>query len=261
MAMGFFAVFAVLGLGRFGYGAILPEMQARLGLTSAQAGSLASWNLVGYVLLAVIGGLLSTRYGARRIVSGGLVIAAVGMFITGLSTGVASASAARFLTGIGSGVVLVPSVALMSSWFPYHQRGLASGIVSSGSALGLVVSGPVVPLIVRAGGAGGGRIAWYVFAGIVFVLAVCNYLVMRDRPCSSTGAHPRSHESGRPLAWKRVVTSGYAWHLGIIYMLWAFAYMNYFVFFQKRLIADLDFSVQKAGTIYLILGGPACPAG
>jgi len=38
----FMAIFAVIGLGRFGYSAVLPSMQRSLGLSGAQAGSLQS---------------------------------------------------------------------------------------------------------------------------------------------------------------------------------------------------------------------------
>jgi hypothetical protein len=47
LAAAFLAVFGALGFGRFGYSAVLPSMQDALGINSAAAGSLASWNLAG----------------------------------------------------------------------------------------------------------------------------------------------------------------------------------------------------------------------
>ena len=70
LGMGFLAVFGALGFGRFGYSAILPAMQKDLGISSAAAGSLASWNLAGYMVMAALGGLLASRFGAA---SGGRV--------------------------------------------------------------------------------------------------------------------------------------------------------------------------------------------
>ena len=141
LAMGFLAVFGALGLGRFGYSAILPSMQKDLDISSAAAGSLASWNLGGYMIMVGIGGILASRFGPRKVVSIGLVVTALGMLLTGLSGGLFSASAARLLTGLGSGMVLVPSVALMSAWFDIRRRGMASGVVTSGPALALVIVG------------------------------------------------------------------------------------------------------------------------
>ncbi len=252
MAMAFLAVFGAIGLGRFGYSAILPEMQIQLGLSGQEAGALASWNLAGYVVLAVIGGVLATRFGVRLMVSIGLLVATVGMVITGFAGGVGTASLARLLTGLGGGLVLVPSTALMSAWFPCNRRGLASGIVSGGMALGLIVSGPLVPRIMSAGGDDGWRTAWFVLAAVALVFTVANPLVMRNRPYEAglpRAARPRPH-----LDWRRVVGSGYAWHLGLVYMMWGYAYMIYFVFLQKRLIGDLGYSAEAAGNVFMILG-------
>jgi sugar phosphate permease len=261
VSMSILAVFGAVGLGRYGYSAILPEMQTRIGLSVQQAGELASWNLVGYSLLTITGGALAARFGTRRVVTVGIFLSALGMLGTGLSNGVALASAGRILTGIGAGMVFVPCIALMSSWFSYHRRGLASGIVSSGGALGLVITGPVVPRLMATGGEDGWRIAWYFFASVTFLLAICNLFIMRDRPRQRTRSDPRSPIHKEPLVWTRVVTSRYAWHLGLIYLLFGFAHASYLVFFQKRLIHDLGFSAEAAGNLYLLLGVGALVCG
>lgn len=257
LTMGFLAVFGALGFGRFGYSAILPSMQKDLGITSAAAGSLASWNLGGYVAMCAIGGVLASRFGPRMVVSIGSVLAALGMLVTGFASGMVSASAGRLLTGLGGGMCLVPSVALMSAWFDVRRRGLASGIVTSGSALALVITGPIVPRIIEAGGAHGWRAAWYFFAGMTFVVGVLMILLQRDRPYDQASAAAKSGKAKprrEPLDLKSIVRSGYAWHMGFIYMMFGFAYMVYFTFFQKRLTADLGFSPQTAGVFFLVMG-------
>ena len=288
LAMGFLAVFGAIGFGRFGYSAILPTMQEDLQISSAAAGSLASWNLGGYVLMAAVGGILASRFGPRLVVGVGSVLAAVGMMLTGLSNGMITASAARLLTGLGAGMVLVPSVALMSAWFDIRRRGMASGVVSSGSSLALVITGPVVPRLIEAGVADGWRIAWYFFAALTLAAGVLTFVIMRNRPDRSitapvmTGsiwtadtmgtraATPNEAAMASALrAWSpagvarltrpvldlsAVVRSRYAWHMGLVYFMFGFAYMIYFTFFQKRLIADLGLSSNTAGNLFLIVG-------
>jgi predicted MFS family arabinose efflux permease len=251
LGMGFLAVFGALGFGRFGYSAILPSMQKDLGISTAAAGSLASWNLAGYVIMATIGGLLASRFGPRKVVTIGSVVAAAGMLLTGLSTGMVTASLGRFITGLGGGGVLVPSVALMSAWFDVRRRGMASGIVSSGSSLALVITGPVVPLIIAAGGAHGWRVGWYFFAGLTFLVGVLTFAFQRDRPYA---AMRKAHATRAKIDYKKVLRSPYAYHLGAVYGMFGFAYIVYFTFFQKRLQSDLHFSPGKAGTYFLILG-------
>lgn len=148
--------------------------------------------------------------------------------------------------------MLVPSSALMSAWFDCRRRGLAAGIVSGGMALGLIVSGPLVPRLITAGGDDGWRLAWFVLATLTFVFAVANPLLMRNRPWGAEGCEVT--RSGPRLDWRRVLSTGYAWHLGFVYMMWGYAYMIYFVFLQKRLIGDLGFSPERAGTAFMLLG-------
>ncbi len=285
--MGFLAVFGALGFGRFGYSAILPAMQDDLGISSAAAGSLASWNLGGYVLMAAVGGILASRFGPRLVVGVGSVVAALGMAVTGLSDGVVAASGARLLTGLGSGMVLVPSVALMSAWFGIRRRGMASGVVSSGSSLALVITGPIVPRIIESGGADGWRLAWYFFAALTLAVGVLTFIIQRDRPDRSAhdpvmkGSIWEAETVGRRTSkgdeaalaatlanWSaapartvvvsfdlgKVYRSRYAWHMGLVYFMFGFAYMIYFTFFQKRLTADLGLSAEAAGNFFLILG-------
>ena len=263
LAGAFFGVFGAVGLARFGYSAILPSMQEDLGITSAAAGSLASWNLGGYTIMAAVGGLLTTRLGARKVATTGLLTTAMGMVLTGLACDLLTASAARLITGLGNGMVLVPSLALMAAWFETRQLGLASSFVSSGASLALVLIGLTIPPIIASGGSDGWRLAWYFFAGATFCFAVLYGVFARNRPrprervALGDDPPPRSPraEAGRiSLGLKEVGRSGYAWHLGFIYLLYGFAFLIYVTFFQKRLGADLGYSGEYAGYLFLLVG-------
>lgn len=261
----FLGVLGTIGFGRFGYSAILPSMQDDLGITSAAAGALASWNLGGYTIMAAVGGFLAARLGARKVATAGIVITAAGMLLTGLSNGLVTASAARLITGLGSGMVLVPLITLMAAWFHSRQLGLASSIVSSGAALALILAGLAVPPIIGSGGDDGWRLAWYFFAGTAICIGILCAVVQRDRP--EAAAHERSApgSSRAPrsllamarqtaLDFRKIVRSRYTWYLGCIYLLYGFAFLIYMTFFQKRLTADLDYSSEAAGYIFLLVG-------
>ena len=267
LTMAFMGVFGALGFGRFGYSAVLPAMQKGLQISSAAAGSLASWNLIGYTVMSAVGGVLSQRWGPRKVIAVGMVVTAAGMLVTGLAHTLAGASGARLLTGMGNGLVLVPSISLMAAWFATHRLGLASTLVPSGSSLALVVVGLAVPPIIHAGGGGGWRVTWYFFAGVTILLAVVSFFVQRDRPANAVAdsdqeivldkyAPPaiRARLSPPSFHLRPVLRSGYAWHLGGVYMLYGVAFLLYFTFFQKRLTTDLEYSSQTAGYLFMVLG-------
>lgn len=248
--MAFVAVFAAIGLGRFGYSAILPSMKEALGLTSAMAGSLASWNQIGYTIMVVVAGMLASRFGARVVVGAGLVVTAGGMLLTGVAGGLAMASAGRLVAGVGNAMVLAPSVALMAAWFEPRRLGTASGLVPAGSSFALIVVGPVVPRLIGAGGESGWRWAWYVFAASTLVIAILSMIIQRDRP------YARRHETRSHLRWTdiaRIVRSRRAWFMGALYFCYGFAFLLFFTYFQARLVG-LGYSPKTAGNLFLVLG-------
>ncbi len=265
-----FVVFSALGLSQFSYPAILPAMQEGLDIANGQAGALAAANLAGYLSMAILAGTLASRMGPRRVISAGLLVAATGMVITGLSGGLAMAAAGRILTGMGSACASVPAHILPSVWFSLKRRGLATGMLPLGASMGLVVSGPLVPRLVNSYGDQGWRITWFVLAGITFCFAILAFAVIRSRrrpvrkrrvgeepargSASSGAAASGSGTGGDGPAWKQVFLSPVIWHLCAVYFAFGFAYMTYMTFFTKRLITDIGYTAAAAGRLFMVMG-------
>jgi len=261
LAVGTLVVFGALGLARFGYTMVLPAMQAGLGLNNAHAGGLATANLVGYLVLSVLGGALAARYGPRIVVTVGLSVSATGMLLTGLANSFLEAAVWRAVTGIGSGASNVPVIGLLAAWFVQRRSGLASGIGVTGSSVALIVLGLLVPSVLSAFGHDGWRICWFIFAGMTYGLAVLAYSVLRNSP-SELGLHPVGASeqaeavstSLRELNWGKVYRSGVVWHLGMIYIAFGFSYIIYMTFFTKYLIAEGGYSQESAGRLFMLMG-------
>jgi MFS family permease len=261
LAMGILVVFGSLGLARFGYTMVLPSMQEGLGIDNAQTGALATANLIGYLAMAVIGGVAAARYGPRVVIAAGLALAGAGMLLTGLADGFADAAAWRVLTGIGSGASNVPVMALLASWFATKRRGLASGIAVAGSALGLIFAGSLVPRVLSANADDGWRTCWFIFGGVTLLLAVGSFMLLRNRP-AQLRLKPVGADSGdtipdqrtEGLQWSRVYRSVTVWHLGLVYVAFGFSYIIYMTFFTKHLIAEGGYSQARAGDLFMTMG-------
>jgi len=258
---GTLVVFGSLGLARFGYTVVLPAMQQGLEMNNTQAGALATANLVGYLALSVIGGALAARYGPRAVITIGLLLAAAGMFLTGLANSFFSAAVWRAVTGVGSGASNVPVMGLLSAWFGARRRGLASGIAVAGSSVALILLGSFVPRILTAYGANGWRVSWYIFGGITLVLAIGGLLLLQNRPSeigqTPLGAdtdHPTRSATADALHWGSVYSSGIIWHLGLVYVAFGFSYIIYMTFFVKVLIAEGGYTQEAAGALFMIMG-------
>jgi sugar phosphate permease len=167
----------------------------------------------------------------------------------------------RALTGIGSGASNVPVMGLLAAWFVQRRRGLAAGIAVTGSSLGLMVVGPLVPHMLTNYGQNGWRICWFLFAGATFMLAVLAVAVLRNRP-SALGLRPlgytRDDESGTSraseLSWGSVYRSGVVWHVGLIYVAFGFSYIIYMTFFTKYLITEGAYTQESAGRLFMLMG-------
>jgi MFS family permease len=281
---GMLAAVGAHGFGRMSYTLILPEMREGLGLTYTQAGLLATGNLVGYLVFAVIGGFLASRYGARRVISLSLLLMGVTMLLTGIANSFGWAFAMRLLTGLGNGGAYVPAMALGSIWFAMRRRGFATGIVSGGIGLGTLLGGLIVPSVLLAYGAAGWRYSWYYLGGAVLIVALICYFLLRDHPedlgleqvgastpvkpereqnpSSSSSSNPSPESSGlakkKPppsLQWGLVYKVKEVWYLGLVYLAYGFSYVIYMTFFKAFLSDEMGLSVALASHLWALVGG------
>ncbi len=262
LTVGTLVVFSALGLGRFGYSLVLPSMQKALNLDNSGAGGLATANLIGYLLLSIIGGALASRYGSRLVISLGMTFVGVGMLSTGASNNFWSTMIWRFVTGIGSGASNVPTMGLMSAWFGQNLRGLATGIAVSGSSVALILTGPLVPRILSSIPENGWRFTWYIFGGLSILLALLGAILLKNEP-EKIGLHRLGESihknqsiaiSGERLQWSLVYRSPAVWHLGIVYAAFGFSYIIYITFFVRYLVGELHYTQLAAGNLFMLMG-------
>ncbi len=257
------AVFSSLGLARFGYSMLLPAMQAQLGLSHLQTGQLQSWNLFGYMITVAVTGVLASHLGPRRVIAAALLLVAVGMAVSGWADSFAGVAAGRFLAGVGGAAANVPAMALLAAWFAPRRRGLAAGIGVTGSSLGLMFTGALVPAILEGHGEEvGWRLCWWVFAGLALVASALCASGLRNRPqemglvaVGQTDGDPlRPGLPGAPSHWHDVCRSGFFWHLAGVYFVFGFAYIVYSTFFVKHVVRVAGLSTAEAGRLWLQIG-------
>ncbi len=264
------AVFSALGLARFGYTSILPAMQQALDLSNTQTGQLQTLNLLGYLLAVVPAGMLASRFGPRIVIAVSLLVVGIAMAVTGLIPSFEAACVGRILAGVGGAGANIPAMGLVSAWFGRRRRGLASGIAVTGSSLALIVTGPLVPAIIAAGGSEGWRMSWYVLGALGLVVCALCAVFMRNRPEekgliplgeSTDEQESRNAEQGSvPLNWGSVYKSGKLWQLALIYFAFGFSYIIYTTFFIGHLVQDASFTPAAAGLLWMQVGFVSLPS-
>ena len=256
------AVFGSLGLARFGYTSILPAMQEGLRLSNTQTGLLQTLNLTGYLLTVVLAGFLASHYGPRVVIATSLLLVGLSMIVTGLVPTVAAACIGRFLAGVGGAGGNIPAMGLVSAWFGPRRRGIASGIGVTGSSVGLIVTGPLVPAIMSRYGAEGWRVSWYALGSLAILACVLCAFFLRNRPAEKglapvgePGEQARESAQGPASAgWKAVWRSRVLWQLAAIYFAFGFSYIIYSTFFVRHLVKEGGFTPAGAGALWMQIG-------
>ena len=258
LLVGFIGVMGALGFGRFAYTPILPSMKEALALTYAQMGWIGTGNFVGYLTFSLLGGYLATRLSPRLVISVALVLVAVSLILTGLSHSFEFALIMRTFTGVGSAVSNVPIMALASAWFASKRRGMATGVLVSGSSVALLLLGFLIPYLLETFPGVGWRICWYLLGSLTLLIAGLNYFVLRNspeelnlQPIGSTSLSPSSPSS---FSWSRVYNSRPLWHLAGIFFAFGFSYIIYMQFYSAYLINEAKISPDKAGGYLMLLG-------
>jgi predicted MFS family arabinose efflux permease len=152
-----------LGIGRFAYSLVLPDMRDTLGWSYSAAGFMNTINAAGYLAGALIASALVKRFGLSAVVRWGTVAAVVSLALCALSGDFVVLSFARLLAGVGAAVGFVASGALAATVAqskPERANFLLS-LFYAGPGSGILLSGLIAPFTLQAFGPGSWWIVWW----------------------------------------------------------------------------------------------------
>jgi EmrB/QacA subfamily drug resistance transporter len=150
----------LLGIGIFGALAFVPlYVQAALGRSAREAGSVLTPLLLGWVLVSIITGRLIPRFGFRPFIVGGLSFVTVGFIGLAMVSPDSPMWKMRLdlgLMGIGMGMTMLSLLLAVQGTVSREQLGVATSLGqftrSIGGAIGVAVMGAVVAAALAAGG-------------------------------------------------------------------------------------------------------------
>src|SRR5882757_4762831 len=104
-----------LGIGRFAYSLVLPDMRDSLGWSYSAAGFMNTINAAGYLAGALVASRLIKRFGLSATVRWGTVTCVVSLALCALSGNFVIFSGARLLSGIAAATAFVGGGALATN--------------------------------------------------------------------------------------------------------------------------------------------------
>jgi predicted MFS family arabinose efflux permease len=179
-----------LGIGRFAYSLVLPDMRDSLGWSYSAAGFMNTINAAGYLAGALIAARLIKRFGLSATVRWGTVTCVVSLALCALSANFVVLSLARLLVGLGAAAVFIGGAALAATIAqsrPERANFLLS-LFYAGPGLGILSSGLIAPFVLQAFGSGSWWIVWWAMTLLTTVMAIPLLLAPIDAKAAIAGA-------------------------------------------------------------------------
>ena len=154
MAAGLFvwsfgAFFYLLGFfHRVAPAVITAELMQDFQINASALGNLSAFYFYSYVAMQIPTGILADRWGPRRLLTLGAMIASIGAVMFGLASDISLAGAGRFLIGGSVAVAFVALLKLATCWFAPNRFALISGLALFFGIIGAVFAGTPLRLLV-----------------------------------------------------------------------------------------------------------------
>ena len=163
-----------LGIGRFAYALVLPDMRDTLGWSYAAAGFMNTVNAAGYLGGALAAARLARRYRLLTLIKAGTMMAIVALALCAVSANFAVLSFGRLLAGIGAAVAFVAGGALAATIAQAQpaRSGFLLSLFYAGPGLGILASGLVAPFLLAHFGPGSWWTVWLAMTAISLMLVV-----------------------------------------------------------------------------------------
>jgi predicted MFS family arabinose efflux permease len=188
-------------------GSVGPILVDALSLEYTAIGTLIGLYLLPGIFIAVPGGLLGERFGAKRVVVAGLALMIVGGALMGISSWIPLIACGRLLSGTGAVLMNVLLTKMVADWFAGREIATAMALLvtswPAGIALGLL---GYVPLA--------GWLGWQAvmyLAALVCVPCLLAIAVLYRDPVGAAPAPARLQLKFSAREWILVCAAGIVW--------------------------------------------------
>ena len=181
--------FTIWGLGALFYligfyhrvapAVITQELMRSFTINAAAMGNMSAFYFYSYVAMQIPTGVLADRWGPRKLLTAGALVAGVGTLVFAFSENLVWANLGRLLIGGSVAVAFVSILKLGSDWFPANQFAVIPGLALFFGIAGAVSAGVPLRLLVDA-------FNWRVVIGgsafITLAIGAAIWVVVRDTP-------------------------------------------------------------------------------
>lgn len=247
---------------RISTGVMAPYLMEAFQASGASLGGMSSAYFYPYALSQPVVGILTDRFGARKVVTVCTFIEFLGALIFALAPTLLIAALGRGLIGLGAAGVFVPALKIFLPWFGPQSFGRMNVILLAVGNVGAIVAAtPFAWFIQQAGW----RSSFFIISGTLLLLAFLSRAYIQDTPpgCALPSEGPKAASSPDPGGFLDILRSPFYWIMTALF----FAYGGAFSTFQglwgyPYLVDVFGYSKLEAGNLIMIIaigviaGGP-----
>ena len=177
---------------------VLTQIANEFNITTGTAGLVVAAYGAPGILVAVLIGPYSDRFGRKRFLVTGALIMGVFTLLSAFATSFAVLVAMRIIAGIGGSVIFPNVTATVGDNFPYRDRGSAMGTVIGLNTMAGVIGVPLAGILAEA-------TSWRVSVGLVGVLSIAAALLLlwKLRPAQTPLSESRIRDMYRSIVTNR----------------------------------------------------------
>jgi sugar phosphate permease len=182
------AVYFFVYFHRVSTAVLAPYLTEAFAATATSLGGMSSAYFYPYALSQPVVGILTDRFGARKVITFSTLIGFLGAFLFGLAPNLLWASFARALIGFGAAGVFVPALKVLLPWFGARAFARMSALLLAVGNMGAIAASTPYAWFVQQVG---WRTSFFFIAAFSLLLAVLSRTYLRNIP---PGYAPESEE-------------------------------------------------------------------
>jgi MFS family permease len=158
---------------------LFKEISEELGLSLVQIGIIWGTPALAGLFIVFVGGLLSDRYGARRVMGIACLVAGVAGALRGIAGDFTSLVLFTFFMGLAAWVIPASVFKTNAAWFSGRPLVIANGAASTGMGLGFTV-GSMISATVLSPLLGGWQNVLFLYGGISVIIGFLWFFTVRE---------------------------------------------------------------------------------
>lgn len=237
--------------GVYLFSTLLPDMRAALALNYTEIGWITGLGQMGFLAGALVCARLVRWIGAVRLILASVFACGAALALMPLVANAVQIAVLMVVTGGAAATVWVPMVAVVQDGIAARHQGKVLGLLSSGTAYGLFLSGLSTPALLTLGG---WKLVWVFSAVLTFALLAWGALRLRVGQAAESPAPDQQFEPAGHWGWRRLLREPLAVLVVLLMFFNGIACMptmNYLVSFLRE---ELGYSTQAAGWVWSTAG-------